>query len=80
MVLSFLDFVSEDRFFYVFQIFIFILNVFNKISAKELVLLVMIGFLIHFLSKFFFYFVLNYNNTKGNKIYKIFYTKKVKSL
>ena len=67
MVLSFLDLVSEDKFFYGFQRSVFILNVFDIIFAKELVLFVLVGFLIHFLSKFLFYYVLNYNNTKDKK-------------
>ena len=67
MVLSFLDLVSEDKFFYGFQGSVFILNVFDIIFAKELVLFVLVGFLIHFLSKFLFYYVLNYNNTKDKK-------------
>lgn len=77
MVLSFLDLVSEDKFFYGFQGSVFILNVFDIISAKELVLFVLVGFLIHFFSKFLFYCVLNYNNTKDKKIkiYMIHHTK-----
>ena len=67
MVLRFLDLVSEDKFFYGFQGSVFILNVFDIIFAKELVLFVLVGFLIHFLSKFLFYYVLNYNNTKDKK-------------
>jgi hypothetical protein len=67
MVLSFLDLVSEDKFFYGFQGSVFILNVFDIIFARELVLFVLVGFLIHFLSKFLFYYVLNYNNTKDKK-------------
>jgi len=54
MVLRFLDLVSEDKFFYGFQGSVFILNVFDIIFAKELVLFVLVGFLIHFLSKFLF--------------------------
>jgi hypothetical protein len=77
MVLSFLDLVSEDRFFYGFQLSVFILNVFGIISGKELGLLVLVGFSIHFFSRFLFYYVLNHTNTKNKKgkIYKIYYTK-----
>ena len=78
MVLSFLYLVSEDKFLYGFQGSIFILNIFDIISAKELFLFVLVGFLTHFLSKFLFYYVLNYNNTKGKKVktYIIHHTKK----
>jgi hypothetical protein len=77
MVLNFLYLVSEDRFFYGFQLSVFILNIFDIICGKELGLCVLVGFCIHFFSRLLFYFVLNHTNTKNkkSKIYKIFYTK-----